>query len=353
MTNIGVGIVGHGFMGHEHEAMLRKFDGIKVVGICDIDSKQLNDVREGVARYKSAEEMYRNPDIQTVIIAANNNQHKQLVIDAARAEKDIICEKPVAMTVAELDEMTREAERYRCKFTVHQQRRLDPDYRIARVLYDEKMLGNIYTIKSSLYGYNGNVHDWHVFLDEGGGMLYDWGVHLLDQMLCMIDGRVVSVYADMQNVINKEVDDYFKILLKFDNGIGAEIELGTYFLTDKEGWFSRHWFLGGNKGSAYIDGFDPKGKIVRTTRLLETVGENRAVGASGPTRSFGVPVPGLLVTEELPNVETSHMDFFKNYVKAYAGKEEFMVKITEARRVLNLMEAVRKSARDGRTIDFE
>lgn len=86
---------------------------------------------------------------------------------------------------------------------------------------------------------------------------------------------------------------------------------------------------------------------------METVGEKRAVGGAGPTRSFGVPAPGLLVTEELPMVETSHADFFKNYVKAYRGEEEFMVKITETRRVLRLMEAVRKTARDGKSIDFE
>lgn len=351
--SLGIGIIGHGFMGHEHEAMLTNFDGIRVVGICDRDSNQLKDVKDGILRYDSAEKMFENSEIQTVIIAANNNQHKELVMDAAKAGKDIICEKPVAMSVAELDEMIREAEKYRVRFTVHQQRRLDPDFRTAKAIYDEKLLGNIYTIKSCLYGYNGNMHDWHVFLKEGGGMLYDWGVHLLDQMLWMIDGKVISVFADMRNVINKEVDDYFNIYLKFDNGIGAQIELGTYYLADKQDWFERHWFLGGNKGSAYIDGFDPKGKIVRTAHLLENVTGKHTMTAAGPTRSFGTPAEGLIITEELPKVFTSHADYFSNYLNACAGKEEFLVKVHETRRVLRLMDAVRKSARDGRSIEFE
>lgn len=351
--NLNMGIVGHGFMGHEHESVLTDFEGIQVMGICDIDAKQLEDVKAGILRYNSAEEMYHNPDIQVVLIAANNNQHRQLVIDAARAGKDIICEKPVAMSVAELDEMTREVEKYGSKFTVHQQRRLDSDYRTAKEIYDQKILGDLYTVKSSLYGYNGNMHDWHVFLSEGGGMLYDWGVHLLDQMLWMIDGKIISVYADMRNVINKEVDDYFHIFLKFDNGIGAEIELGTYYLADKEGWFERHWFLGGNKGSAYIDGFNPKGKIVRTTHLLENAGGKRTMTAAGPTRSFGEPQKGLIVTEDLPKVNTCHADYFRNYLNAYMGKEYFLVKIPETRRVLRLMDAVRQSARDSKSIQFE
>ena len=58
-------------------------------------------------------------------IAANNNQHHDLVCQAARAGKDIICETPVAMSVEELDDMIKVVEECGVKFTVHHQRRLD------------------------------------------------------------------------------------------------------------------------------------------------------------------------------------------------------------------------------------
>lgn len=351
--SIGVGIVGHGFMGHEHEKMVSSMEGYHIVGICDICQDKHSDVREGIIRYNSAEEMYRNPDIDVVIIAANNNQHLELVIKAAEAGKDIICEKPVAMSPEELEMMEEAADKYQVKFTVHQQRRLDRDFRIVKELYDNQMLGNIYTIETGLYGYNGNMHDWHIYKSEGGGMLYDWGVHLLDQILFMVDDKITSVYAEMRNVINEEVDDYFKILLRFSGGLTAEIKLGTYILTDRERWYERHWMVCGDKGCAYIDGFDPDGKIVRTTRLLENVGKNRTMGAAGPTRSFGTPEKGLLTTEPLPEVHTAHEDYFINYRNAYAGNEEFMVKIPEVRRVLRLMDAVRESALSGQSIAFE
>ena len=54
--SIKFGIIGHGFMGHEHETMLTQMDGIEVTGICDIQPKQLEDVKEGIIRYNSAEE---------------------------------------------------------------------------------------------------------------------------------------------------------------------------------------------------------------------------------------------------------------------------------------------------------
>lgn len=356
MEDIKIGIIGHGFMGHEHETMLTQMEGFQVIGFSDIDLKQLEDVKEGLKRYSSNKELINDPNVQVVLIAANNNQHHDLVIEAAKAGKDIICEKPVAMNVKELEHMMQVVKECNVRFTVHHQRRFDKDFRIMKEIYDTKTLGDVYTIKNSLYGFNGNMHDWHVYIAEGGGMLYDWGVHLLDQILWMMpDAKIKSVYADVRNIINFEVDDYFKILMKFDNNITAEVELGTYILTDKlhDKWFERHWIMGGNKGTAYVDGFEPQGKIVRTTHLLSNVKGSRTMTAAGPTRSFGPPTEGIIITENLPEIETCHKDYFENYKKAYYGKEEFLVKIPETKRVLKLMEAVRESACTGKSIEFE
>lgn len=356
MEAINFAIIGHGFMGHEHERMLSNMDGINLVGISDKKQERLADVMEGVKRYNSNEELLADPEVDVVLIAANNNQHHDLVVQAALAGKDIICEKPVAMDSDELDSMRKITKECGVRFTVHHQRRLDNDFQMIKEVYDQAELGDIYLLKSSLYGYNGNMHDWHVYLSEGGGMLFDWGVHLIDQILWMMpDAKVKSIFADLRNVINIEVDDYFKILLKFDNGVMAEIELGTYLLTDKveDKWFERHWLMSGNKGTAYVDGFFPEGKIVRTAELLQSVGSKRTTAAAGPTRSFGPPSDGMIITEELPETTTTHQDFFTNYINAYHGEEEFLVQIPETQRVMKIMEAVRESARTGESQGFE
>ena len=356
MEDIRIAVIGHGFMGHEHETMLSQMEGFRLVGFSDRDPKQLDDVREGLKRYESNEALLVDPEVDVVLIAANNNQHHDLVIQAAEAGKDIICEKPVAMSPEELDDMVRVTNECGVKFTVHHQRRLDQDFRIMKEIFDQKALGDVYMMKNSLYGFNGNMHDWHVYISEGGGMLYDWGVHLIDQILFMMpEAKITSIYADVRNVINFEVDDYFKILLRFDNHVMAEVELGTYLLADKQQdkWFERHWIMSGNKGTAYVDGFEPEGKIVRTTELLTNVRGSRTMTAAGPTRSFGPPAPGKIITEDVPKVNTCHRDYFENYKKAYYGEEDFLVKIPETRRVLAVMDAVRKSAETGKSVDFE
>lgn len=351
-------VIGYGFIGRRHVDTLKSFAESDCVAVCDINKKRLEEVKEKYPEmnvYENVDEMLREMQLDGVIIAANNNQHKELVIKAARAGLHIICEKPVAMLVKELDEMMVEVEKAGVTFTVHQQRRFDKDFRSVKECYDKNLVGDVYTIQSSLYGYNGNMHDWHVYKAEGGGMLYDWGVHLIDQILYMVDSPLVSVYADVRNVINEEVDDYFKILLRFENRVTAEIELGTYFLSDSPNWFERHWFVGGNKGSMHLDKFDPQGSIVRTTKLLKNVKEDQEKSAAsyGPTRSFGVPEPGLIVTEDIPHVGCEQSDYFVNYFKAVKGEEEFLVKMPEVRRVLEVMEACWESARTMRSVDFK
>ena len=351
---INFGIIGFGFMGHIHEKTLNSLESANVVAVCDIEEEKMKDaITENVIKTTSFDELLKIDDINTVIISISNHVHKEVVIKAAKAGKNIICEKPAAMNVKEFDEMIAAVKEAGVLFTVHQQRRFDQDFRTAKEVYDQNTLGNVYTIQSMLYGINGNMHDWHVFKKYGGGMLYDWGVHLIDQMLYMVDSKIKTIFADVRNVINEEVDDYFKILFKFENGVTGEIELGTYFLADKPNWFERHWFIGGDKGSMYSDGFNPVGKIARTTKLLKNVPGKTTMTASGPTRSFGPPQEGVLVTEELPKVNVAHIMFFENYLNALEGKEEILVKAPEVRRVLAVMEAVRESASIGKSVDFE
>ena len=349
MEKIKLGIVGFGFMGHCDADMMATFDDIDLVAVADTNPEQLKDAPEGVETYANIDEMLANADIN--VGNGIDSEPKSSGDGSKRPQqrkKHVICEKPAAMSVAEYDEMVAACEENGVIFTVHQQRRWDKDYRIMKEVYDKSMVGDMYIIKSQLYGVNGNMHDWHIYPEMGGGMLYDWGVHLIDQMLDMVKSKIVSLYADVQNVINENVDDYFKIIMKFENGVTAEIELGTYYLTPK-----RAWFIGGNKGSALIDGFAGEGKIVRTAHLLENVPGKITMTAAGPTRSFGPPEPGLLSEEPLPEVNVDHRNYFEHFLKAFNGEEDIIIKPEQVRRVLCVMDAVRESAKTGKAIAFE
>lgn len=185
-------VIGYGFIGRRHVKTLKTFEESDCVAVCDINSKRLKEVKEiypDMPVYDNAEDLFANEKLDGVIISANNKAHKELTVMAAEHGCHIICEKPAALTVAEFDEMMEAVDKAGVSFTVHQQRRFDKDFNTVKRCYDEHLVGDIYTIQSSLYGFNGNMHDWHVYKAEGGGMLYDWGVHLIDQILYMVKGK--------------------------------------------------------------------------------------------------------------------------------------------------------------------
>ncbi|MGG5372349.1 Gfo/Idh/MocA family protein [Enterococcus sp. AZ196] len=350
---LNFGIIGFGFMGQTHAETIKGLDYANLKAVCDTNESQFEYAPTGVKTYVSADDLLTDKTIDTVIIAVPNLLHLEMVVKAAKAKKDIICEKPLAMNSEEVKEMMAVTKEEKVRFTVHHQRRWDHDYRVAKEVYDQKLLGNVYTVKSSLYGFNGNMHDWHIYPELGGGMLYDWGVHLIDQILWMIPAKLQTVYADVRNVINENVDDYFNIQLYFDNGVNAQIELGTYFLNSSENWFERHWFVGGDKGSAKIDGFNPKGEITRTSELLGNVPGKITMTHAGPTRSFGPAPEGRILMEELPKVEVSHRMFFDNYYAHTQGTEELTIQPDQILRLMQVVEAIRISAKYHQSIHFE
>ncbi len=161
MKKIKLGIVGFGFMGHCDADMMNTFEDIDLVAVADTNPEQMKDAPDGVETYGNIDEMLANADINVVMVSTPNPSHPEMVKKAAAAKKHVICEKPAAMSVAEYDEMVEACRKNGVLFTVHQQRRWDKDYRIMKEVYDKAMVGDMYIIKSQLYGVNGNMHDWH------------------------------------------------------------------------------------------------------------------------------------------------------------------------------------------------
>ena len=77
---------------------------------------------------------------------------------------------------------------------VHQNRRWDEDFLTIKQMYNEKTIGDLFRIESRVHGANGIPGDWRHLEAHGGGSL-DWGVHLLDQVLFMVDSRITSLSA--------------------------------------------------------------------------------------------------------------------------------------------------------------
>lgn len=181
MNTINAGIIGFGYMGHFHLNKAHQLEELEVVSAYDIDAEKRSDAeKEGLTAYDRLEDFLADERISLVFICTPNNVHAQLAIACLQAGKHVMCEKPVTMNSDELEQVIAAAEKAGRIFTVHQNRRWDEDYLMTCQAVQSGEIGNITTIQSRVYGQRGVCFGWRADPVAGGGMLYDWGIHLID-----------------------------------------------------------------------------------------------------------------------------------------------------------------------------
>lgn len=342
-------IVGFGGMAGWHCRLIEKIDDLDVVGAWDIKEERMDYANSvGVHAYKSLEDLLADPQVDIVLVATPNDVHKEISIKAMEAGKNVVCEKPVTLCSEDLQEMRKAAERTGVFFTVHQNRRWDEDFLTAKQIIEEGRLGEVYRIESRVHGSRGIPGDWRQVKEQGGGMVLDWGVHLLDQALLMFPGvKVKKVYATLTNVTNQLVDDGFTVELTFENGIVMLVEVGTSNFVSLP-----RWYVLGSDGTAVIDDFKCHGKIVRASGVDE--GDVvPVITAAGLTKTMAPRREDTICTEKLPELVSDVREFYQNVMAVIEGKEESRIKLDEVARVMRLMEAVFESAERKAVIDFE
>src|SRR5699024_10898131 len=124
--------------------------------------------RSGFETYDNFEAILNDEVVEGILIATPNDSHKELAITAMRAGKHVLCEKPVAMNVEELDEILAVAKETGKTFMVHQNRRWDPDFLMVRNMYQQKPIGEVFQIESRVQGANGIPGDWRHLKEHGG-----------------------------------------------------------------------------------------------------------------------------------------------------------------------------------------
>ena len=338
-----LGIIGYGGMGAWHQENSKRVPDLECVAVYDINPERLKVAEErGLKAFNDIDDFFEKGDFDLVLVATPNNFHKDMSIKAMNKGKNVICEKPVAMSSQELEEMIEASERNKVLFTVHQNRRWDYDYRIVSKALKDGMVGKPYTIESRAHGTSGVLHGWRAYKVSGGGMLFDWGVHLIDQIMYMIPEKVVNVFALLRNIKTPEVDDYFKVLLTFESGLIAQIEVGTYCLKSLP-----RWYVNGDAGSIYVNGWECDGGIIRAKDVTVEWVPEVVQTVAGPTRTMA-PRPKEIIEElSLPKVESDWIEYYLNVIAALEGKQEIFVKLPQVMRVMKVIDACFSSSRTG------
>lgn len=345
---IQLAIIGYGGMGSYHaNDILTKETCVNVRGCFDIKADRKAQIEaDGHYAYASLAELLMDATVEAVLVATPNDSHKELTLRSLQAGKHVICEKPVALSVVDFAEMTAAAEKnQRCLF-VHQNRRWDADFLIMRELYQQQRLGAIFQLESRVHGANGIPGDWRRTKAAGGGMLLDWGVHLLDQLLFLVDSPIKTISADFSYILGDEVDDGFVSYLTFANGLKAVIEVGTTNYIKLPRWYAK-----GVTGTALIQDWDLSGELVLQTDN-QTAAEPKPIQAGqGLTKTMAPPSEEATKHVQLPKAPTAeYPTFYQNVYAVIREQAEPIVKNREVKQVLELMAQIATAAQTGETI---
>lgn len=349
MDVINVVVVGYGGMGGWHTDRIRDMEKFNLAGVWDIDPARLEVAKErGIRAYGSFEEVLADDSVSLLVIATWNDVHKPLCIEAMRAGKNVISEKPVSMDTAELEEMIAVSHETGKLFTVHQNRRWDNDYLTMRSMVDKNTLGNVFRIESRVQGSRGIPGDWRKEKPHGGGMVLDWGVHLLDQALTMNDqNRLLSVWAQVTHITNDECDDGFYAELRFENGLSYYVEVTTNNFISLP-----RWYILGENGTAVIEDWDLNGKmtLVHNWDKIDSV---PVKAGTGITKTMAPRTDETIRDLPLETVDGKWEQYYNNIYDVIRNGKQQLVTHRQMRRCMRLIEAIFRSAETNQVVPFD
>ncbi len=259
---IRCGVVGLGRIGWcHHSQIMMKHNGFELTAACDLEQERLDEAQaaSGCATYKKLGNLLKNEDIELVVIATQSRDHQRMSIQASKAGKHVLSEKPAARSAAGIDRMIAAARDAGKILTMHHNYRLNPEFLYVREVIDSGVLGTVVRLKRRVQGF-ARRNDWQTLRKYGGGMVGNWGIHLVDQCLQLLDSPVRDVWGDVKHLFNPgDAEDDIKCIIRGESGMTCDIDMTSVCAAPEPSWV-----INGTCGTLWIKGkkahlktFDP------------------------------------------------------------------------------------------------
>ena len=251
-------IVGCGVIALTHARALERLERETLYAVCDI----IPEKADAFARqhhvqkvYYTADDVMADPQVDIVCVCVPSGTHGEICIKAARAGKAIVCEKPMEITPARMEQIVREVEQAGVKMQCIFQRRLMPAAIAVKRAVQQGLLGKICLAQAELKYYRDQAYynsaGWRgTWEQDGGGALMNQGVHGVDLILWMLNDQVDTLYGQALTLARKiPVEDTASATLRMKSGALCTIAAAT---TAYPG-FSTTFAIHGERGSVVFD----------------------------------------------------------------------------------------------------
>lgn len=341
MSQLGIGIIGFGRIGAEHAGWIDTAgEGIRVVAADDVTParRDLASSR-GLKVYGDMDAMLADPAVGAVLVSTPTAMHFDHASRALAAGKHVMVEKPMALDLAQARTLADEAERRGLVLSVFHNRRWDLDYLTVKGAIDSCAFGRIINVESRLGQFASCVGpaareyhpNWRNEGPMGGGGLYDWGSHFLDQLWRLLwPARPLRVYAQLRgNVWSADCDDFARVVIDFDGGAVGLVEINTTTTRPLP-----RWHLDGTAGSAFSP-YSPEFDTSVWASLRFT-----PASRGEPSRTFPPAKQGR-----------SELQIWQQFAGAVRREGPPAVSVRSVLPTMALLDAARESSATGRAVD--
>jgi scyllo-inositol 2-dehydrogenase (NADP+) len=341
---INVAVVGYGYAGRAFHAYLISLEpnlNLYAIAARNPDAQRVasEDYPEAII-YPTLDDLLADEKVDLVVLATPHDTHHDLAIQAMDAGKHVITDKVIALNAHEAEEMIAASERNGVLLSVFHNRRWDWDYATVKKVIDDGLLGEPYLFEVAITRYR-TPHSWRGIKARGGGILYDWPAHFIDQALQLVDAPVKSVFCDIKvrDVWDTDIGNYAKLVLRFANDILYQIDISNLCAAPKP-----RWFVAGTKGSLIKHGIDPQEPALRA-RHIETAEQDPANYARLYTVEDGAHREDIIEP-----VRTSWTSYYRNIAQTLNGEAELAVKPEQMLRLMRVYDAAMQSAATGEVV---
>jgi len=340
-TPLRVGLIGYGPAGSIfHAPVIAATDGLVLDTV--VTSRPVPEF-PGVRIVTSADDLWpRAAELDLIVIASPNRTHVPLATAALRAGLAAVVDKPIAGTAVEARALATLAEERGLLLSVFQNRRWDSDFLTLRSLIEAGELGTVARFESRFERWRPQPKGgWRESGDpeEIGGLLYDLGSHLVDQALTLF-GPAVQVYAELDlRRPGVQADDDSFVALTHAGGVRSHLWMSA--TTPLPG--PRFRVLGSTAG--YVKyGLDPQEAALR-----DGLRPGSPTWGTEPPSAWGHLGAGDS-SRPVPTLPGDYPAYYAAVTRALREGTPPPVTVAEAAATLDVLEAARVSAREGRTI---
>lgn len=342
---IRTGICSYGMSGKLfHAPFIEAHPGYELVGIVERNNNDSRERYPNSSLYRSVEELIADESIELIVVNTPTHLHFEQAKAVLQAGKNMVIEKPFAITVKEAEELTALAEKNNLFLSVYQNRRYDGDYRAVKEVIQRGWLGEIREVEIRYDRYRpafgGKQHKEGAM--PGAGNLFDLSPHLVDQAIQLF-GFPKALFADLIKMRDDvAVPDYFEMLFYYDR---LRVRLKATVIA-RESTYA--YTIHGMKGS-----FLQQRSDMQEQKLLEGVKPSLESWCPAPSSPDGIlhtELNGEVVRKETTSSPGNYMGYYDDVYKALTGQGPNPVPAADGIKNTRIIEAALLSVKEGRVV---